>query len=119
MHRIETRAWAQAVAIAGRDIVYVGDDAGAQAFIGPETTPVDLAGRMLLPGFHDSHLHAENGSVFVYECNLNGLSDKKVILAKLSECATADAESPWVRGAGWIPGYPEIYKEDLDGVVIE
>ena len=111
------RSWAQAVAIAGRDIVYVGDDDGAQAFIGPDTTRVDLAGRMLLPGFHDSHMHAENGSVFVYECNLHGLSDKEAILAKLGECAAADAESPWVRGAGWIPGYPEIYKEDLDGVV--
>jgi predicted amidohydrolase YtcJ len=111
------RSWAQAVAIAGRDIVYVGDDAGAQAYIGPATTRVDLAGRMLLPGFHDSHLHAESASVFVYECNLSGLSDKKVILAKLSECATADTESSWVRGAGWIPGYPEIYKEELDGIV--
>jgi hypothetical protein len=111
------RSWAQAVAIADRDIVYVGDDAGAQAFIGPDTTRVDLAGRMLLPGFHDSHMHAESASVFVYDCNLNGLEDKASILAKLGECASADTERSWVVGVGWIPGYPEIYKEDLDGVV--
>ena len=112
------RSWAQAVAIADRHIVYVGDDAGAQAFIGPDTISIDLAGRMLLPGFHDSHMHAENASVFVYECPLHGLSDKEVVLAKLGECAAADTESAWVQGAGWTPGYPEIYKEDLDGNVV-
>ena len=51
---------------------------------------------MLLPGFHDSHMHAESASVFVYDCNLNGLEDKASILAKLSECASADTERSWV-----------------------
>src|SRR5512145_48244 len=45
------RSWAEAAAVRGDTIVYVGPDAGAARFIGPDTQVVDLAGRMLLPGF--------------------------------------------------------------------
>src|SRR5215471_14022241 len=51
------RSWAQAVAVRGGRIVYVGGDAGARAFVGPTTRVVPLAGRMLLPGFQDAHVH--------------------------------------------------------------
>lgn len=48
---------AQAVAIQGSNIVYVGDDAGAEAFIDDNTRVIDLKGQFLCPGFMDGHLH--------------------------------------------------------------
>ena len=42
--------WAEAIAIDGTDIVYVGDNKGAQAFIGPKTTVGDMQGRFIMPG---------------------------------------------------------------------
>ena len=50
-----TRSWAEAAAVAGGRIVFVGSDAEAARWIGPQTKVVDLAGKMLLPAFHDSH----------------------------------------------------------------
>jgi hypothetical protein len=50
-----SQPWAQAVAVRGKQIVYVGDAAGAARWRGPRTRLVDLKGRMLLPGFVDAH----------------------------------------------------------------
>lgn len=51
------REWAEAVAVRGKDIVFVGDADGARAFAGANTEVIDLEGRMLMPGFVDVHAH--------------------------------------------------------------
>ena len=96
------RSWAQALAIRAGEIVFVGDDAGAQAYVSPGTKTVDLEGRMVLPGFHDSHMHAESASVFVNKCNLYGLADKQAVIDKLTQCAASNPDSAWVLGEGWL-----------------
>ncbi|MBW2271523.1 MAG: amidohydrolase [Deltaproteobacteria bacterium] len=52
-----SRPWAAAVAVEGERISYVGDEAGARALIGSATEVHDLGGRLLLPGFIDTHAH--------------------------------------------------------------
>jgi predicted amidohydrolase YtcJ len=112
--------WAEAVAILDNIIIYVGPDDGVQSYIGPETEVVDLAGKMLMPGFHDVHMHPNSASVFVYECNLYGLYTKEELVDRLKECAAQDSDSPWLRGTGWeasTPDSPEqLFKEDLDKI---
>ncbi|OUO92187.1 amidohydrolase [Gordonibacter sp. An232A] len=49
---------AQAVAVRGNEIVYVGDDVGAEDFVGSATRVIDLDGAFLSPGFMDGHIHA-------------------------------------------------------------
>ncbi len=56
------RPWAQAVAVKGRRIAYVGDTAGAKAFVGRHTEVIDLSGKMLMPGFVEAHTHPYVGS---------------------------------------------------------
>ena len=51
------RPWAQAVSIRDGRIVFVGANDDALRFRGPETRVVDLAGRLVLPGFIDPHNH--------------------------------------------------------------
>src|SRR5262249_37867401 len=51
------RPWADAVVIKGDRIVWVGDESGAKVEIGPSTRAIDAGGKMLLPGFIDSHFH--------------------------------------------------------------
>ena len=53
----ESAEWAQAVAVEGNRIVYVGDREGAEAFCGADTEICDLEGKMMLPGFIDGHCH--------------------------------------------------------------
>lgn len=49
--------WAQAVAVKGNKIIYVGDHAGAEVFCDEHTETIDLNGRLMLPGFIDGHCH--------------------------------------------------------------
>ncbi len=62
---------AQALAIRAGQIVYVGDDAGAQSLVGPATRRVDLAGRMVMPGLIDGHMHPQSGGLRKLGCDLN------------------------------------------------
>jgi predicted amidohydrolase YtcJ len=52
---------AHAVAIRGDRIVAVGDDARVQALAGARTRRIDLAGRTVIPGLMDGHLHNAGG----------------------------------------------------------
>src|SRR5688572_14010930 len=65
------RSWAEAVAVQDGHIVFVGTAKGARPWIGPRTRVLDLRGRMVLPGFHDAHVHPVSGGVELAQCNLN------------------------------------------------
>ena len=60
----------QALAILDGRIVYVGSDAGLDAYIGPRTQVVDLRGRMVMPGLVDGHMHPMMGGASLLKCNL-------------------------------------------------
>jgi predicted amidohydrolase YtcJ len=112
--------WAQAVAVAGGRIVYVGPDAGAGAWIGPRTEVVDLQQRMLLPGFQDSHTHPLAGGLQVSQCKLDELSTAEQIVAAVRRCAEQHPERSWIRGSGWaLPVFPNAnpHKSLLDEAV--
>src|SRR5262245_62290706 len=65
------RSWAEAIAIDDGRISYVGTDAGAKDYIGPNTKVVDLKGRMVLPGMQDVHIHPISGGMEESACDLN------------------------------------------------
>jgi len=67
------RSIAQAIAVRGNTIVFVGDDGAARAYIGEQTEIYELAGRLVLPGLHDTHLHPE-GVVQPDVCDLQSES---------------------------------------------
>ena len=48
---------AEAMAIRGDRILFVGSDAEVEAYTGPETEVIDLAGRLAIPGFIEGHGH--------------------------------------------------------------
>lgn len=110
---------AEAVAIRGGLIVYVGSNEGVHRFIGPGTEVQDLGGRMVLPGLHDTHIHAENG-VGLAECTLDGLENQTAILDSVRRYAAAHPDLAWIRGRGWqLPVFPGANppKELLDAIV--
>lgn len=92
--------WASAVAVTDGRIVFVGDDQGAETFIGAETRVMDLAGHMLLPGFHDSHTHLMAAGTRFLRCQLKGLDWPAQVLAALESCFAALEPGKWLRGVG-------------------
>ena len=53
--------WAEAVAVRGSEIVYVGNNQGIAAYSGEGSETVGLDGRLMLPGFVESHIHLALG----------------------------------------------------------
>ena len=51
------RPWAEAVAIEGDRISAVGTTAEIKALAGATTKVIDLAGRLVIPGINDAHMH--------------------------------------------------------------
>ena len=47
---------ATALAIKGDRLVYVGGEAGVEAYIGPDTKVVDLGGETVIPGLVEGHM---------------------------------------------------------------
>ena len=93
---------AAAVAVAGNRISYVGDDTGARQLIGVETLVVELNGRSILPGFHDSHIHPASGGLSLDRVRLDGLVDRNDVFTRIQEYAERHPDRPWVVGGGWL-----------------
>ena len=111
------RPWAEAVAVRDGRIVFVGTSRDAQAWTGPGTRVVSLEGRMVLPAFHDAHVHPVSGGVELAQCNLNDLPTADAVLEKVRTCAAALPKDAWVVGGGWaLPVFPGglARKEPLD-----
>lgn len=114
------RSWAEAAAIAHGRIIYVGANAGAEEFITPQTRVIDLNGKMVLPGFHDSHVHPVSGGIELGQCNLNGLQTQQEIFDAVLEYAQKNPALPWIVGGGWdLPIFPNANptKQQLDQLV--
>ncbi|PND59094.1 twin-arginine translocation pathway signal protein [Mycobacterium sp. ENV421] len=91
--------WAQAVAVTGNTISYVGDDAGAAALEGPDTRVVDLKGNLMLPGFVEGHIHPFLGSFLTSGVDLQVPTGADA-LAAIAAYAAQHPDGP-VRGFGW------------------
>ncbi len=102
-----SRSWADAVAIRGDRLLFVGSERDASPFVGPTTRVVDLGGRFVLPGFQDRHVHPVSGGMELLQCDLNGSADLEAVLAKVRGCASAIGDKPWLVGGGWdLPLFP-------------
>ena len=95
------RRWAESVAVRDGRIVYVGTDAGIASWIGAKTQTIDLKGKMLLPGFHDSHVHLIGGGLDLDECNLFDLATQEEVLDAIQQFAKRNPRKKWIRGGGW------------------
>ena len=91
------RPWAQALAVEGDRLVFVGDDEDAGKYIGPATQVIDLEGRMVMPGIHDAHTHLLwAGLQLNYGCQFSSGVAFDDLLAKLKECAAGRPQDEWL-----------------------
>ena len=68
---------------------------------------MDLAGKMLLPAFHDSHVHPVSSGIEAAECDLHGMETADQVLAKIKGYAASHAKAAWILGGGWeLPIFP-------------
>ncbi|PEK75663.1 amidohydrolase [Bacillus toyonensis] len=112
--------WAEAVAISKGKIIYVGNTTCAQAYKGNKTKVIDLKGKMMLPGFIDSHLHAEATANILFSVNLQGAQTVEEYVQRVATYYEQHSDVTAIQGNGWSniifpPTGPN--KEALDEVV--
>ena len=90
-----------AVAVADGVVVALGHEALERR--GSSTEVVELAGRTLVPGFRDGHLHPLAGGVETLDCDLVDAADVAEVLARLGAYAADHPDRPWVLGYGYAP----------------
>ena len=109
--------WAEAVAIRNGRIAAVGANTEvADTWAGPT---IDLAGRMVLPGFHDAHVHPMYGGIQMAQCDLAEFASIEGLLGEVRRCDAGLPEEEWLVGGGWNLGlFPEANpgKELLDRI---
>ncbi|MET8980001.1 amidohydrolase [Streptomyces sp. NPDC004539] len=110
---------ATAVAVRAGRIVAVGHDE-VHALIGPGTEVVDLAGKLLLPGFQDAHVHPVGAGLELGQCHLADTTDPAEYLRRVRAYADAHPDVEWITGGGWsLEAFPggSPTADALDGVV--
>ncbi len=110
----------EAVAVTDGRIAAVGTAAEVGELAGPRTRVVDLGGRLLLPGFVDSHMHASSAVEDLYEVSLSECTSIRECVDAVARFAAERPELPFIRGFGWSDSYvPRLgpAAADLDAVV--
>lgn len=95
------RSWAEAVAVKDDKILYVGDNEGVGAFKGNDTKVINLKGKMLMPGFIDSHNHAYLMAESLFWLSLNPYPTVEERQQAIKDYLEKHPNIKQLRGVGW------------------
>jgi predicted amidohydrolase YtcJ len=111
---------AQAIAVKGNRIIFVGTDSEVKKYEGKATRVVDLKGRTVVPGMTDSHNHLIGVGLREMTLNLEGTTSLEDFLAKVKARVERAKPGEWITGRGWIETFwkPPVFptRQDLDKV---
>lgn len=94
----------EALAIAVKDNKIMGVDTPEkiEALKSEETKVIDAGNKLVMPGFHDAHLHIMLGSLFSHYCvSLTDVKSAEEAAVKVREYAEGKPDGQWVIGTGW------------------
>ncbi|MFC2167088.1 amidohydrolase [Acidobacteriota bacterium] len=127
----KTFSTASAFAVKDGEFIYVGDEAGVQAYVGPLTFVFDLEGKAVIPGLHDAHVHIRYGERELYprtpdiRAEIGEWASVEQMQEVIKRClATGEGMRPgpeprWLVLSGWMSDVwdpPEFHKELIDAV---
>jgi predicted amidohydrolase YtcJ len=105
VHTVDPRRpRAEALAVRGGLIAFVGSTAQTEALVGPKTRVVDLAGHTLVPGFEDAHAHLLGIGFTRLDVDLVGARRFEDVVARVAAAVKGRPAGEWVRGRGWHEG---------------
>jgi predicted amidohydrolase YtcJ len=95
---------AEALAVAGGRIIATGSLAEIEGLCGPGTRRVELGGTHVLPGFHDTHIHLQDGGVeCIRSVDLTDTETPESLQDALRRFAKTHSRQ-WVLGSFWQAG---------------
>jgi predicted amidohydrolase YtcJ len=92
---------AEALAVTGDRISFVGDAAEILKMAGDATRVIDLGGRTVVPGLIESHAHLYGIGHAKMMLDLVGTESEEQIAAMVKARAAETAPGRWIQGRGW------------------
>jgi predicted amidohydrolase YtcJ len=112
--------WAPAVAVRDGRIAAVGASREVRRSAGGATRLIDLHGRLVLPGFIDSHTHFLAGGFSLLSLRLRDAASREEFVARIARRAAALPKGQWIRNGDWDHQQftpPELPRREwIDGV---
>lgn len=92
---------AQAVACTGSKIVAVGSSDEVRKWVGPHTKVIDLAGKLVTPGFNDAHVHFYAGGSHLASVQLRDARSEAEFRERIRQYAARLPKGRWILGGDW------------------
>lgn len=96
----ENQPFAEAVIVEKNKIKFVGSNSQVQKYITSDTEVIDLEGKLMLPGFNDSHLHFTSGGNYLLGINLRPALSREEFVTIISDYVRGK-EGKWITGGRW------------------
>jgi hypothetical protein len=97
----DARPRATALAVRKGRIVAVGGASDVKPFLGKRTRKIHLAGRTVVPGLTDAHVHVEGLGTALERLDLVGATSLAGALARVAKAAKKAPAGEWLQGRGW------------------
>ncbi len=91
----------EAVATLGGRLVATGKDATIRRWIGPRTRVIDLAGRRVVPGFNDAHVHFADGGQGLASVQLRDAASEVEFRERIAKFAGPLKPGRWILNGNW------------------
>ncbi|HLJ50987.1 MAG TPA: amidohydrolase [Bryobacteraceae bacterium] len=91
----------EAVACIGPRIVAMGSSSDIGHSIGPQTRVVDLAGKLMVPGFNDAHVHFYTGGQHLASVKLRDAQSEGEFRERIRKFAAQLPPGRWILGGDW------------------
>ena len=97
-----SQPFADTVYVKGNKIEYVGNKSNQDVEIEKDTITIDLKGKILLPGFIDTHTHFVNYALSKAKIDLSETKSMDELRQKLLDFKqTITSDVKWISGTGW------------------
>ncbi|XP_072982677.1 protein LONG AFTER FAR-RED 3 [Typha latifolia] len=93
--------FAEAMAVRDGRILRVGNYSSMKDLRAHDTYELNLNGKVVLPGFIDSHLHLIFGGLQMGRVELRAVKSKNDFVRKIKEAVRDKLPGQWVLGGGW------------------
>jgi predicted amidohydrolase YtcJ len=92
--------WAEALAVRGEELAAVGSNDEIRRLSG-SVAPIDAGGRLVVPGFIDTHVHFIDGGFRLASVQLRDARSRDEFVGRITAFAATVPPGTWIQGGDW------------------
>lgn len=93
--------FAHSMAVSNGRVLRLGNHSFVQELADSRTQELDLGGKVVVPGFIDSHVHFISGGLQMMQVKLRGVNEKDEFIRRIKDAVQSTEQGSWILGGGW------------------